>query len=74
MYEQQSLYDQFGTYLTQNGLYTASQFSADNFAGQLANQTNLGVKVRTSLVGCLVDSPSLRLYTFKVYRRAQGRI
>lgn len=42
---QQSLYDQFGTYLTKNGLYMASQFSSDSFAGQLANQTNLGVKV-----------------------------
>jgi len=40
----QSLYDQFATYLSQNGLYVASQFSADNFNGQLANQTNLAVK------------------------------
>lgn len=42
---QQSLYDQFGTYLTQNGLYMASQYSSDSFAGQLPNQTNLAVKV-----------------------------
>lgn len=40
----QSLYGQFATYLTQNGLYTASQFSSDSFNGQLANQTNLAVK------------------------------
>ncbi|KAF9791272.1 hypothetical protein BJ322DRAFT_439174 [Thelephora terrestris] len=40
----QSLYDQFGTYLTQNGLYMASQFSSDSFAGALPNQTNLAVK------------------------------
>ncbi|KAF9782924.1 hypothetical protein BJ322DRAFT_182136 [Thelephora terrestris] len=40
----QSLYDQFATYLTQNGLYMASQYSADGFNGQLANQTNLAVK------------------------------
>lgn len=44
---QQSLYDQFATYLVQNGLHMASQFSSDSFAGQLANQTNLGVKVRS---------------------------
>lgn len=43
--EQQSLYGQFATYLTQNGLYMSSQFSSDSFAGQLANQTNLAVKV-----------------------------
>ncbi|KAF9790927.1 hypothetical protein BJ322DRAFT_417052 [Thelephora terrestris] len=40
----QSLYDQFATYLSQNGLYMGSQFSSDSFAGQLANQTNLAVK------------------------------
>ena len=45
---QQSLYDQFATYLTQNGLYMTSQYSADYFAGPLANQTNLAVKVRLS--------------------------
>jgi len=38
------LYDQFATYLTQNGLYMPSQYSSDSFAGQLANQTNLAVK------------------------------
>lgn len=43
--EQQSLYDQFAAYLVQNGLYIADQRSSDNFAGSLANQTNLAVKV-----------------------------
>jgi len=38
------LYDKFATYLTQNGLYTVSQYSSDSFAGPLANQTNLAVK------------------------------
>ena len=51
---QQSLYDQFATYLTQKGLYMESQFSADNFNGQLANQTNLAVKV------CLVSDVPCR--------------
>ena len=57
---QQSLYDQFATYLTQNGLYMASQYSADDFAGPLANQTNLAVKV-SILLGNL---PSLRSRTY----------
>ncbi|KAF9782928.1 hypothetical protein BJ322DRAFT_182840 [Thelephora terrestris] len=39
-----SLYEQFATYLTENGLYMKSQYSADTFNGQLANQTNLAVK------------------------------
>ncbi|KAF9653386.1 DUF1793-domain-containing protein [Thelephora ganbajun] len=38
------LYDQFATYLTQNGLYTATQLSSDSYAGELGNQTNLAVK------------------------------
>ena len=42
---QQSLYDQFGIYLVDNGLYIASQPSSDSFAGNLANQTNLAIKV-----------------------------
>jgi len=42
---QKTLYDQFGTYLVQNGLYMASQFSSDSYAGELWNQTNLAVKV-----------------------------
>ena len=42
---QQSLYDQFGNYLVQNGLYMDSQLSTDSFAGELGNQTNLAVKV-----------------------------
>ena len=41
---QESLYDQFGTYLVQNGLYIASQLSSDSYAGELGNQTNLAVK------------------------------
>ena len=45
---QQSLYEQFGTYLVQNGLYMGSQYSSDSFAGALGNQTNLAVKVRLS--------------------------
>jgi hypothetical protein len=48
---QKSLYDQFGTYLVQDGLYIASQPSADSYAGELGNQTNLAVKVRISLHG-----------------------
>ena len=43
--EQKSLYEQFGTYIAQNGLYTEGQFSADSYAGELGNQTNLAVKV-----------------------------
>jgi len=42
---QKTLYDQFGTYLVQNGFYMASQFSSDSYAGELWNQTNLAVKV-----------------------------
>ena len=42
---QGSLYEQFGNYLTQNGLYMGSQLSSDSYAGELANQTNLAVKV-----------------------------
>lgn len=53
---QQSLYDQFATYLTQNGLYMASQFSADSFNGQLANQTNLAIKVRPLSMSYLSSS------------------
>ena len=45
MREQKSLYEQFGTYIAQNGLYTEGQFSADSYAGELGNQTNLAVKV-----------------------------
>lgn len=59
MSEQQSLYDQFATYLVQNGLYMPSQFSADSFAGPLANQTNLGVKVRVLLDELLRWCPQL---------------
>ena len=61
---QQSLYDQFGTYLVQNGLYIASQFSADSYAGALANQTNLAVKVCLSLSASnLADPPNLRSWS-----------
>ena len=60
---QRSLYDQFATYLTQNGLHMESQFSADNFNGQLANQTNLAVKVCLSSM-CLVGILSLRCLTY----------
>jgi hypothetical protein len=71
---QQSLYDQFGTYLTQNGLYMASQFSSDSFAGALPNQTNLAVKV--SLTPCRLTPPSLiiAILSPQVYRRAQGSV
>jgi len=41
---QESLYDQFGTYLVQNGFYIADQLSSDSYAGELGNQTNLAVK------------------------------
>ena len=51
---QESLYNQFGTYLVQNGLYIASQPSSDSYAGELWNQTNLAVKVWLS--NYLVDS------------------
>ena len=59
---QQSLYEQFGTYLVQNGLYMGSQYSSDSFAGALGNQTNLAVKVRLSLdeqLGCPFSLRSL---------------
>jgi len=39
-----TLYDQFATYLVQNGLYVTNQVSSDSYAGPLANQTNLAVK------------------------------
>ena len=45
---QKSLYEQFGTYLVQHGLYVGSQFSADSYAGELGNQTNLAIKVHLS--------------------------
>lgn len=44
-YGQKTLYDQFATYLVQNGLYTTIQVSSDSYAGPLANQTNLAIKV-----------------------------
>ena len=40
-----------------------SQYSADYFNGQLANQTNLAVKVCLSSM-CLVGIPSLRCLTY----------
>ena len=46
---QEVLYEQFGNYLAQNGLYMVSQPSSDSFAGELGNQTNLAVKVCLSL-------------------------
>lgn len=45
LYGQKTLYDQFATYLVQNGLYITDQVSSDSYAGPLANQTNLAIKV-----------------------------
>ena len=59
--EQRSLYEQFGTYLTQSGLYMESQLSADSYAGELGNQTNLAVKVCLLWDEQLVDSPAYDL-------------
>ena len=58
---QKSLYEQFGTYLVQNGLYMGSQLSTDSFAGELGNQTNLAVKVCLSLDEQLVNPPAYEL-------------
>ena len=71
---QRSLYDQFATYLTQNGLHMESQFSADNFNGQLANQTNLAVKV-CFVPGVLCRYPRFMMFDLllQVHRCTQGR-
>ena len=61
VYGQKSLYEQFSTYLTQNGLYMESQLSTDSRAGKLGNQTNLAVKVRPPFDEQL---PSLRSRPF----------
>lgn len=39
----------YAKYLSDNGLYTASQLSLNDALGSLANQTNLGVKAATAL-------------------------
>ncbi|KAJ6164989.1 hypothetical protein N7470_003661 [Penicillium chermesinum] len=50
----------YAKYLSNNGLYPASQLSLNDALGALANQTNLGVKAATALAayGKLVDDNS----------------
>lgn len=42
---QSALIDQWTQYLISNTLVPANQYSSDVFAGSLANQTNLAIKV-----------------------------
>ena len=63
--------DQWAQYLVANSLIPANQFSTDDFAGSLANQTNLaikgivGIKAMSQMASLVGDSAKSSNYSVR---------
>ncbi|KAI0375561.1 DUF1793-domain-containing protein [Pilatotrama ljubarskyi] len=72
-----SLLDKWAQYLVQNALIPRNQFSSDDFAGQLANQTNLaikgivGIKAMSEIAAIAGDSAKSSSYSSTAEQLAQ---
>ena len=68
---QYNLLDQWTQFLITDSLIPANQFSTDDFAGQLANQTNLaikgiiGIKAMSELAALAGDEEKARNYAVR---------
>lgn len=76
---QASLLDQWTQFLITDSLIPANQLSTDDFAGTLANQTNLavkgiiGVKAMSVIAGVLGDTSKASNYSVRAFSLETGR-